>query len=612
MRQVATGNGSGVDLCLILPPFDSISFPSLGVSVLVAACRARGLSVKVVYASLALASRIGADAYRNICTASRRDMPAERLFVPFAYPAGHGPTKRSSYAANGEFAKEIAETLFEVVDEVLAARPRIVGLATMFVQNLSAASVARAIKEAAPEICVVLGGANVASPMGGGLMKVFPFIDYFFSGEADTAFPDFCERLIRENKAPEEKLVECAPIDDMRVVFAPDYSDYFAALRDYQRRGLLPANLPNFLLLEASRGCWWGEKHHCTFCGLNGNGMEFRKKPADRVLAEMRQLKEDWGTEEIHFADNIMPLNFIGDLFPELARWEKHPRLFFEVKANLRDDQLDVMRAGGVTAIQPGIESLSTHVLKLMRKGVSALHNIALLRSSRARAVGVLWNYIYGFPGETAEDYRSVLGLIPQLEHLNPPYGVSLVVIDRYSPFHREPELLGIGETVPFAVYGEIYPDGAPISDIAYHFDGRYTTPLLSDAKLLQEFEAALARWKSAWTNKARPPVLRAVDIGKESIAIADTRSVAKDAMTVISREAAAALRYLERPRPQGALPANVEAHVENLLRRHFVIAHEDCLMSVVTRTEALEAEAVPHRTVRQTPAEFSAALEPA
>ena len=52
--------------------------------------------------------------------------------------------------------------------------------------------------------------------------------------------------------------------------------------------GLKASTLSNLiepaLLAESSRGCWWGEKFHCTFCGLNGAGMKYRSKSPERVL----------------------------------------------------------------------------------------------------------------------------------------------------------------------------------------------------------------------------------------------------------------------------------------------------------------------------------------
>jgi len=56
---------------------------------------------------------------------------------------------------------------------------------------------------------------------------------------------------------------------------------------------------------------------------------------------------------------------------------------FYEVKANLTRVQVSALRAAGVTRIQPGIESLSDHVLKLIGKGTCGLRNVQLLKWCR-------------------------------------------------------------------------------------------------------------------------------------------------------------------------------------------------------------------------------------
>ena len=47
--------------------------------------------------------------------------------------------------------------------------------------------------------------------------------------------------------------------------------------------------------------------------------------------------------------------------------------VFYETKANLTKDQLRALREAGIGTIQPGIESLSTDVLRTMRKGTTAV-----------------------------------------------------------------------------------------------------------------------------------------------------------------------------------------------------------------------------------------------
>lgn len=593
--------GRSCDLCLVVPPFDDIAFPTLGPSILATACRERGLEVTQIYGGMPLAARIGYSTYKAICKASRRTLLGDRLFVPHAYPPEQreklGPQMaldREAQAIVDRAADPIGPFLEELVCEILSLHPRIVGFSSSFQQTLAAAALARVLKERAPEIRLVLGGANAAMPMGGALMQVFPWFDHVFCGEADVEFPAFCERVLRGGHTSQPRLIECDPVKDMSAVCAPDFSDYFASLRAYQRRGQLPADLPEFLPLESSRGCWWGEKHHCTFCGLNGETMTMRQKPAARVMEEIKETALRWQPKRLQFADNIMPVSYFKDLLPALSRLPQRPSLFYEVKSNLRDDQIETMADAGIDAIQPGIESFSTGVLRLMRKGVSGPQNLALLRSCLSKNISVNWNYLFGFPGETAEDYERVLALLPCIEHLPAPSGLGRIIIDRFSPYHNDPARFGIAKLSPFKAYYGLYPQEAPVSDIAYHFRGRYTTALIENRELLAAFRGAIDRWVRLGSGRVQigaaqtRPVLRIIDAGGSQVAIADTRSVSVEKLTAVSRAADEALRYFEKPRPRDGLPDPIACHVEALMARHFVIAHEGMLVSVVARMRSV------------------------
>ncbi|MCM2257847.1 MAG: hypothetical protein NDJ94_19615 [Vicinamibacteria bacterium] len=150
------------------------------------------------------------------------------------------------------------------------------------------------------------------------------------------------------------------------------------------------------------------------------------------------------------------------------------PELFYEVKHNLSRAQLALMARAGVSWIQPGIESLSSPVLKLLRKEVSSHQNLMLLRECRALGIGVVWNYLHGLPGERAEDYAAVAALIPALEHLQPPHEFSRLLVDRFSPYFDSRTSFGIEAVAPLRSYRGLYPRDARLADIAYHFRGRY------------------------------------------------------------------------------------------------------------------------------------------
>jgi len=578
-----------IDICLVVPPFAQAETPTLGVAILAAACRARGMTVVVVHANLMLAARTGYPAYRTVANSNVASMLGERLFLPHAYPSDPGltfdppaPFPAQIQASHDAIATAIGPLLDDVCARVLGLKPRILGISSSYQQTLAASAIAHRVKTASPDTRIVLGGPNAASPMGEALAEIFPWIDHFFSGEADIAFPDFCETVLANSAATLPRMVHCPPLTDMRRSPAPDFSDYFAdldALGD-----ALPATLPDALPVETSRGCWWGAKNHCTFCGLNGATMMFREKSGAAALAEFDALEEAWGVGRFAVADNIMPLRYLTELLPPLAARERRPTLFYEVKANLKFDQLALMARAGIDTIQPGIESLSSPVLKLMRKGVSAHQNIALLRDCRTLDIAVAWNYLYGFPGEEVEHYAAVVPLIPALEHLEPPNAFSPLIVDRFSPYHSTPDAFGIAGIEPIAAYRGLFPRHARLDAIAYHFKGRYTTDLLDSPDTRLAMGRAIGMWRLQWVTGAGPE-LKIVSLGGTPVLI-DTRRIASAARTPLPPEWDRALRRLERPHAAGDVDIEPTLIAE-LIDRRYVIAHEGVLLSVVTREAA-------------------------
>jgi len=579
---------SVTEICLVVPPFDSMHYPQLGTAVLKSACLARGLDTRIVYAGIALAKRVGLEAYDAISHGQKKAMVGERLFRPHAYPratvAALPPLAPLTDAQSADYDRvvgAISPMLDEVVEQILALRPRIVGVASTFEQNMAASAIARRVKEADPSIVTVMGGANAAWPLSLGLAKAFPWIDHFFAGEADIDFPEFCENYLRRGVRAEARVIHTEPIRDMRTVFPPDYHDFFAALRPLQAAGVLPGWLPRYLMMETSRGCWWGAKNHCTFCGLNGEGMAFREKPVATVIEELDAL-EHWGVDQVFMTDNIMPMRYLRELLPDLAERGPRMKMFYEVKANLTEAQLDTMAMGGIVVIQPGIESLSSDLLKLMRKGVSAHQNIALLRHCRGIGMRVHWGMIYGFPGEEAEHYEAMIGLIPKLEHLHGPTGVNSILIDRYSPYYNDPVGMGIGEIAPFPGYRQLYPADVGADEVGYHFSGSYTTPLLSNPDLLERLHAAMNAWKLVWRQE-KLPALELFDIGTTK-AVLDTRGVAREPLTPLTAAQVAILLELEKPMPRRSVDPEKLADADWLIARDFVIDYEGSLMSIVVR----------------------------
>ncbi|MBN1139640.1 MAG: RiPP maturation radical SAM C-methyltransferase, partial [Anaerolineae bacterium] len=265
----------------------------------------------------------------------------------------------------------------------------IVGFTCMYTQGVASLALARRIKERYPEKTIVFGGPNCEQEMGEALHRLFPFVDVVCSGKADWVLPELVRRLRSgedlgsiPNIAFRRGGVRCSTMRQPPLTGAldelpyPDYSDYFAQLEQNALSGLVEWLLP----FETARGCWWGERSQCTFCGTNGASLTYSSKSAERALAELAYLSQRYQTRTMFAVDSILDRGYLHTLLPSLRVAHLGLHLFYETRASLTKEQVRLLKAAGVDGIQPGIESLSTPTLRLMRKGTTALQNIQLLK----------------------------------------------------------------------------------------------------------------------------------------------------------------------------------------------------------------------------------------
>ncbi|MEK7487578.1 MAG: RiPP maturation radical SAM C-methyltransferase, partial [Planctomycetota bacterium] len=505
-QPIISASRTQIPVVIVVPPFAEVVSPSLGPSLLAVACRKRSIPSVVFYASLHFASQIGFSLYQSISSSSSgEEMIGDAIFRGAAfYPEQMTDDSCireifktrdyiNTYGIDGKkiVRDEILKSLSfvplfldEVVAKILALQPRIVGFSSSFQQTLSSIAIARRLKEKSPDIVTVLGGANAASPMGKGLLEITSAFDFVFSGESDLEFPSFCQAYLDENRLPENPIVECGSIQEMDLTETPNYEDYLQQLSEYQQKNLLPKELPSWLYFETSRGCWWGAKSHCTFCGLNALDMAYRRKSTKRILEDIYLFKTKYQAKHLRAVDNIMPYEFHQDVLPALSEQQPKIKIFYEVKSNLKERDLDLFVTAGVKEVQPGVESLSSNILKLVGKGVSGIQNLWLLKNCLARGIYVYWNMLAGVPGETRADYEGMLQIFPFIEHLQAPEGWGFIRLDRFSPYHSYSEKYGIVNVRPTPGYARIYPPSADLYKIAYYFQGDYDTNLLKDSAL--------------------------------------------------------------------------------------------------------------------------------
>jgi ribosomal peptide maturation radical SAM protein 1 len=533
--------------------------------------------VQVLYANLLFASLIGEKAYARICDAPGEAYAGERFFARCAFglpPLGRrarrmfepgwrmGPNKDWEIApdASGDDGlkpltlpelrrlERYAKGFVEVVARAVSERYyRIVGCTTTFAQTAASVALLNRIKALSKGTTTILGGANCEGEMAKGIASLPSGIDHVFSGESEATFPQFVLATLA-GLCPAGRTFLGEPCRDLDALPTPTFVEFYAQ----RRRFHTPAGVPTSqteIPYETSRGCWWGEKHHCTFCGLSGETIAFRQKSPDRVIQDLRTLLDTHPTRKVLMVDNIMPHAYFRLLLPRLASEIPGHSIYYEVKANLSLSQVLALKRAGITSIQPGIESLSSSLLTLMNKGIQARQNLMLLRYARATGIHVDWFLLWGFPEDQIEAYKETLSILPLLHHLQPPLVMGHLSIDRFSPYFCRPRDFGIHDIKPPAGCYDWLPRQADPRGIECHFTAEYPCGSHDHVEVIRRMWLAMKRWQAAWKGKRGAPdeELRLFR-RRRSYVLVDTRRLRKKQRSYPLDEKGASMLLNARP----------------------------------------------------------------
>jgi len=174
-----------------------------------------------------------------------------------------------------------------------------------------------------------------------------------------------------------------------------------------------------------SRGC----PFDCSWCSKPTFGRTFRQQSPERVLEELRALKERYGVTYVRFCDDVFGISraWLERLLKGML--DERLGLRFECLARvdlLKPDLLGQMRAAGLERVYVGVESGSQKMLDLMNRGTK-LHQVERTAEALRKAgVRQFWFLMLGFPGETSEDIEATLRLFRKFSPEE--YSVSIAV----------------------------------------------------------------------------------------------------------------------------------------------------------------------------------------
>ncbi len=620
-----------MDCCLVSMPYMPVERPSLALGILQSILRSNGISVVTSYANIQWCEQIGILRYGFAEKAEK--MFGEWTFAQAAFPEFNpdglayfsdlfGDTTCQSIgirqselsAVLADWRKAASDFIDEIASRIVDEAPRVVGASSSFVAHVSSLALLKRIRHLDPRIITLLGGANCESVMGLTTHEKFPWVDYVVSGEGDDIVVDLMQGILDEGRnlgldrlpagviAPIHRESGYSGLrdDPPRAVSMsfksnppPDYDDYFSTLK---AAPILAEIVRPGLPVEGSRGCWWGERRHCTFCSLNGASRKYRAKPPTRIVDEIDALHKHYGVNLFGFADNIANMNWFQSLFPMLGKRTQRLRISCEITPVVGREHLRLMKKAGIDYLQPGIESLDTEVLALLNKATQSWQNVRFLKWCSYFGIYVPWWLLDDVPAADNGWYTRTAHLCPSLCHLQPPRRLHRIVLSRFSNYHRHAERYKLSLEAHDS-YSMIYPlSKEELNNLAYCLQDRAREQRWADHNGESETPPerkslvdAVVQWNELFDSATRP-VLEAHDVGSE-IHIHDTRPCAKQQEFVLPGNESNVYRACEdgieeerlyrRFEERGMPAAEIEGIIKRLLHDKILLSLDKHLLSL-------------------------------
>ena len=256
----------------------------------------------------------------------------------------HGRPGLRAQTALREFV--IGQRATQIVEDLLALNPRVIGLGIYIWNVVETTQVVRLLKTLRPDVKVVLGGPEVSFEVDS--QEICRLADHVITGWGDVTVPKLCRALL-DGPQPLMKVVpgEQPPLAALTLPY-DEYTD-----EDLSKR---------LLYVEASRGC----PFKCEFClsSLDKTAWAFE---LDRFMAEMDTLYQR-GARNFKFVDRTFNLKV--DFSVRILQFfldRMQPDLFvhFEVVPDSLSDKLKALIArfpAGSLQFEVGIQSFNPDV----------------------------------------------------------------------------------------------------------------------------------------------------------------------------------------------------------------------------------------------------------
>lgn len=337
-----------------------------------------------------------------------------------------------------------------LVAEILRRRPDVVGFSCTTSSFLEGYGVACLLKERAPEIITVFGGAHACS-VGVGLLDAFPAVDYLVIGEGEQSFYELVAAGCRN--------VETIPgigfrkegigtlsavrehIADLDTLPFPAYH----RLSRFPERYTLPLfsypTSPNTSIIS-SRGC----PYQCSYCDRSVFSRGFRFNSPEYIVEHLKMLNRDYGIRHVFFYDDLFTTD--RSRVARFCELKEKARLAVTYNCIARLEHVDaellaLLKRSGCWQVNFGIESGDPEVIKKHRTfyGLDDVQRkLQMVRQTGMRVKGL---FMVGLPGENEASIRRTIDYALQLP-------LDEINVTKFTPFPGAPLYATIREQGSF------------------------------------------------------------------------------------------------------------------------------------------------------------------
>lgn len=333
--------------------------------------------------------------------------------------------EQSSFWGNKDNVKKFFEDNVEIIDNyidsVAKTAPDMIGFSVNVCSLPATLLFAEKIKARLPHVKIVLGGPMFFMPVDTSGILGNEFINAIVCGEGEETFCELASFFMQDNDLTACKGIyfkrkgEVVKTEARQSIKNLDELP-FLDLESFHLDGYdSPGHLGRHISLMTSRGCVL----NCAYCGPKAYWPGFRFMTGKRIYDEVKHhVQKNPGIEHIEFLDlelngNVKALSDFCDLMvadpPKKGiRW--HANIIIRPEMTL--ELMHKMKQAGCHHLSVGIETGSERVLGLIKKRYRIEDAEKVLSNAHDAGIHVTTNFMFGFPGETEEDFQLTLDFL--------------------------------------------------------------------------------------------------------------------------------------------------------------------------------------------------------